>query len=172
MLDTRGLVIGELAVRERILTRDQLEKVVALQEESRFSQPLGALMLEKKLLSKAQLDSLLRRQKEAIADYEKSLSVSGLFGQIAVQIGFITEHQLAEAIRVQLAMEAEGKRLKIGQILLSTRALDSRRFWQILSAQGVFKCGSCGHQLDTPRIEKTAIHCEKCGQKALNLDEG
>ena len=172
MLDTRGLVIGELAVREKLLTRDQLEDIVALQEKARFSQPLGALMLEKKYLSKAQLDSLLRRQKEAIADYERSLSVSGLFGQIAVQIGFITEHQLAEAIRLQLAMEAEGKRRKIGQILLSTKALDSRRFWEILSAQGGFKCGSCGEQLDAPKIEKTAIVCDKGGKAALALDEG
>ena len=172
MLDTRGLVIGELAVREKLLTRDQLEEIVALQEKARFGQPLGALMLEKKFLSRAQLDSLLRRQKQAIAEFERNLSVSGLFGRIAIEVGFITEHQLAEAIRRQLAREGEGRRLKIGQILLSMKALDSGRFWQILSAQGGFKCGSCGHELDTPRIEKSAIHCEKCGQRALSLDQG
>jgi hypothetical protein len=172
MLDTRGLVIGELAVREKLLSRDQLEDIIAIQERAKFSQPLGALMLEKKYLSKAQLDSLLRRQKQAIVDYEKSLSVSGLFGRIAIQLGMITEHQLADAIRRQLSMEADGKRRKIGQILLSMKALDSGQFWRILFAQGGFKCGACGHELDEPKIEKTAIVCEKCGKPALTLDEG
>lgn len=172
MLDTRGLVIGELAVREKLLTRDQLDDIIAIQEKAKFGQPLGALMLEKKFLSKAQLDSLLRRQKQAIADYERSLSVSGLFGRIAIQLGMITEHQLAEAIRRQLSMEAEGKRRKIGQILLSQKAIDTGQFWRILFAQGGFRCGSCGHELDSPRIEKTAILCEKCGKPGVTLDEG
>ena len=39
MLDTRGLVIGELAVREKLLSRDQLEDIVAIQEKAKFSQP-------------------------------------------------------------------------------------------------------------------------------------
>ena len=39
-------MIGELAVREKLLTRDPLEDVIALQQKSRFSKPLGALMLD------------------------------------------------------------------------------------------------------------------------------
>src|SRR5258708_23120874 len=91
MLDTRGLVIGELAVRDRLISRDQLEDVVAFQAKSNFNQPLGSLMLEHKLLTKAQLESLLKRQKEALQEYEKALSVSGLFGRIAIEVGLITE---------------------------------------------------------------------------------
>src|SRR5581483_12473196 len=93
MLDTRGLVIGELAVRDRLITREQLEDVVAVQSKGGFSQPLGSLMLERKLLSKEQLDNLLKRQKEALLEYEKALSVSGLFGRIAIEVGLITEKQ-------------------------------------------------------------------------------
>jgi hypothetical protein len=171
MLDTRGLVIGELAVREQLLTREQLDDVVALQEKSKFSQPLGALMLERKLLSKAQLDSLLRRQKQALADYEKTVSVSGLFGRIAIERGHITEHELAAAIRHQLALDGEGKRHKIGQILIHMKALTLIQFWEIIHAQGLFGCASCGHGLDAPRIQGSSICCEKCGQVALSLDE-
>jgi len=172
MLDTRGLVIGELAVRDRLISRDQLEDVVAVQAKSNFTQPLGSLMLERKLLTKAQLEGLLQRQKEALQEYEKALSVSGLFGRIAIEVGLITEKQLNEAIRRQLSLDFEGKHTKIGQILLAMKAIRPSGFWEIIRAQGSFRCVECGHVLNEPKFEKTAIHCEKCGKPALSLAEG
>jgi hypothetical protein len=172
MLDTRGLVIGELAVRDRLISRDQLEDVVEVQQRSGFSQPLGSLMLERKLLTRTQLDGLLKRQKQVLQDYEKTLSVSGLFGRIAIEIGLINEKQLAEAIRLQLAADFEKKHTKIGQILLAMKAISPTQFWEVIHSQGVFRCGDCGHTLDKPKFQKTAIHCEKCGKPALSLDEG
>lgn len=172
MLDTRGLVIGELAVRDKLISRDQLDDVVADQAKSNFMQPLGSLMLEKKLLSKEQLDSLLKRQREVLQEYEKALSVSGLFGRIAIEVGLITEKQLNQAIRRQLELDFEGKHTKIGQILLSMKAIRPSGFWEVLRAQGSFRCAGCGHTLDQPKFEKTAIHCEKCDKPVLSLDEG
>ena len=172
MLDTRGLVIGELAVRDRLISRDQLEDVVAFQAKSNFNQPLGSLMLEHKLLTKDQLESLLKRQKEALQEYEKALSVSGLFGRIAIEVGLITEKQLNEAIRRQLALDFEGKHTKIGQILLAMKAIRPSGFWEIIRAQGSFRCVECGHVLNEPKFEKSAIHCEMCGKPTLSLDAG
>ena len=37
MLDTRGLVIGELAVRDHLISRDQLQDVVAVQQKGGFT---------------------------------------------------------------------------------------------------------------------------------------
>ena len=128
-------------------------------------------MLERKLISREQLDSLLKHQKQAIADYERALSISGLFGRIAIDQGFISEKQLAEAIRKQLALDFEKKHTKIGQILLRMKALTPSQFWEIIHAQGVFKCGYCRHVLDQPRIDNAAIFCEKCSKPALSLDE-
>jgi hypothetical protein len=172
MLDTRGLVIGELAVRDRLISRDQLEDVVQVQQKGGFNQPLGSLMLERKLLTRTQLDSLLQRQKDVLKEYEKTLSVSGLFGRIAIEVGLIDERQLAGAIRRQLEADFEGKHTKIGQILLSMKALTPEQFWEVIHSQGVFRCGDCGHTLDKPKFQMTAIHCEKCGKPALSLDEG
>jgi predicted RNA-binding Zn-ribbon protein involved in translation (DUF1610 family) len=171
MLDTRGLVIGELAVRENLITRDQLERVVSIQEDRGFSQPLGALMLEQKLLTHPQLEDLLKRQRQALSQYERSVSVSGLFGRIAIERGYITERELAEAIRRQLALDGEGKRVKIGQILIRMKAMTLIQFWEIIHAQGLFKCHSCGHILDAPRIEGQSLLCEKCGKAAIVVDE-
>ena len=172
MLDTRGLVIGELAVRDHLISRDQLDDVVEVQQRGGFSQPLGSLMLERKLLTRPQLDGLLKRQKQVLQDYEKTLSVSGLFGRIAIELGMISEKQLAEGIRRQLSNDFEGKHTKIGQILLSMKAIDSAQFWEVIHSQGDFRCGECGHTLDNPKFRESAIHCEKCGKPALSLDEG
>ena len=172
MLDTRGLVIGELAVRDHLISRDQLEDVVEVQQRGGFSQPLGSLMLERKLLTRPQLDGLLQRQKLVLRDYEKILSVSGLFGRIAIELGMLEERQLAEAIRRQLALDFEGKHTKIGQILLAMKAIDPAQFWEVIHSQGDFRCGDCGHTLDKPNFRQAAIHCEKCGKPALSLDEG
>ena len=172
MLDTRGLVIGELAVRDHLISRDQLDDVVEVQQRGGFSQPLGSLMLERKLLTRPQLDGLLKRQKQVLQDYEKTLSVSGLFGRIAIELGMIEERQLAEAIRRQLAHDFEGKHTKIGQILLAMKAIDPAQFWEVIHSQGDFRCGDCGHTLDKPNFRRAAIHCEKCGKPALGLDEG
>jgi len=169
MLDTRGLVIGELAVRDRLISRDQLDEVVAMQLKGGFSQPLGSLMLDHQLLTRPQLDSLLQRQKQVLLDYERTLSVSGLFGRIAIELGMIDEKQLAAAIRRQLTLDFDGERTKIGQILLSMKAIDASQFWEVIHSQGVFKCGGCGHALDNPRFEKSSIHCEKCGKPVLSL---
>lgn len=171
MLDTRGLVIGELAIREKLITREQLDRVVGIQENRGFSQPLGALMLEQKLLTHPQLEGLLKRQKSAITEFERAVSVSGLFGRIAIERGYITERELAEAIRRQLALDGEGKRVKIGQILIRMKAMTLIQFWEIIHAQGLFKCGGCGHTLDTPRIEGQALLCEKCGKPAISVEE-
>jgi hypothetical protein len=171
MLDTRGLVIGELAVRDRLITREQLASVVRTQEQDGFSRPLGSLMLERSYLTRDQLDDLLRRQRQVLNEYEKTLSVSGLFGRIAIERGFITERDLAEAIRRQLSLDGEGKRLRIGQILIRMKALSPLQFWEIIHSQGLFKCGACGHLLDAPRLQGLDLYCEKCGKLALTLDE-
>ena len=171
MLDTRGLVIGELAVREKLITREQLDHVISLQERRGFAQPLGALMLEQKLLTHPQLDGLLRRQKQTLGQLEREVSVSGLFGRIAIERGFITEKELADAIRRQLAKEGDGQRPKIGQILIQMKSMTLVQFWEIIHAQGLFKCGGCGHNLDAPRIQGPALLCEKCGKPAITVDE-
>jgi hypothetical protein len=171
MLDTRGLVIGELAIREKLLTREQLEDVIGLQQKAGFAQPIGSLMLERKFLTRDQLDGLLRRQKQAIAEYEKNLSVSGLFGRMAIEMGFISERDLAAAIRRQLALDYEGRHAKIGQILIGMKALTPMQFWEIIHAQGLFRCGSCGHILDSPRLQGNSLYCEKCNKPALSLEE-
>ena len=55
------------------------------------TKPLGELLLERKLITKEQLDQALEMQKEK----------GGLIGQILVSLGFVKEEDIAHAITVQ-----------------------------------------------------------------------
>ena len=171
MIDTSGLVIGELAVRENLITRAQLEEAVTHQEDSGYKSRLGEILVEKNALSSEKLNDLLVRQKEAITEYEKLISVSGLFGRIAVDRGLITEKQLAVCIRTQLKLDGEGDRVRIGQVMLQNKLIAIQQFWEIIHAQGSFKCGACNASLENPGFDENKILCEKCGLPALVLED-
>ncbi|MCK4464058.1 MAG: hypothetical protein KAU58_07085 [Candidatus Omnitrophica bacterium] len=55
------------------------------------SKPLGQLLLERKLITKEQLEKALEIQKEQ----------AGLIGQILVSLGYVKEEEIAHAITVQ-----------------------------------------------------------------------
>ena len=55
------------------------------------SKPLGQLLLERKLITKEQLEKALEIQKEQ----------GGLIGQIMVSLGYVKEEEIAHAITVQ-----------------------------------------------------------------------
>lgn len=171
MLDTRGLVFGEIAVREKLLTREQLDECLAYQEGVRFAASLGEVMVKLGFVRPEYVSALLERQQQAIDSYEKLISVSGLFGRIAVQRGFVTEPQLAHCIRTQIRLEAEGVHRRIGWIMVREKLLTVEQFWDIIHAQGPFLCGHCGHTLDHPKFDRLAILCEKCSTAALRLDD-
>lgn len=169
MTDTRGLVLGELAVREKLLTEVELDECVQKQIDERYRRPLGEIMIAKGLIDQAGLDELLARQKELIDEYVNAAEYANLFGKIAVSKRYITEAQLAEAIRSQIRREARGRPAKIGQVMLDLEMIDIQKFWHILHAQGDFLCGSCGHAIVAPWFSGDSVVCEHCKVPAFSL---
>ena len=171
MIDTHGLVLGELAVREQLISPDQLDAAIAKQEEENYRTKLGQVLVEQGVLPAETVADLLSRQKDAISRYEKTLSASGLFGRLAVEHGFVEEKGLALCIRKQLRLDGEGKKVRIGQILVREGLMSIEQFWKIISLQSSFQCGGCAASLETPRFEKFALLCAKCGHPALVLED-
>jgi hypothetical protein len=169
MADTRGLVLGELAVREKLLTEVELDECVQQQIDERYRRPLGEIMIARGLIDQAGLDDLLARQRESIAAYEESAEFASLFGRIAVQKGFITEVQLAEALRTQIRRETRGRPAKIGQVMLELDLIDLQKFWRILHAQGDFVCGSCRRAMVNPWFQGDSVVCEHCKVPAFSI---
>lgn len=112
--------IGDLLVEEGLITRSQLE--LALQEQQRQTayRPLGQICLELNLISRHDLQSVLRRHQHGLylgelllnmgllqqAELDHMLQLQKLekkrLGQLLVEHQVITEYQLIQALSVQL----------------------------------------------------------------------
>lgn len=169
MADTRGLILGEIAVREKILTEDELDTCIQQQIDERYRRPLGEIMIEKGFIDREGLDALLMAQRQALDEFERSAEYSKLFGKLAVTKGFITEAQLAEAVRAQIRKHARGLQAKIGQVMIEQGLIDIQRFWEILHEQGDFQCGACGEKLEKPWFKGDTVLCEHCKAPAFTV---
>ncbi len=78
--------------------------------------------------------------KKAAADIQSS--GEGLFGRIAISLGYITEALLAEALAEQAATRREGGELRLGQILLKRRLLSTTQFLRVMAEQESIVGGS------------------------------
>jgi len=102
METVREAKIGELLLRESLLTPFQLQKALQIQKESRERCRLGEVISRLGYISRKRLAGILRK-------YHKGI----LMGQLLLDAGLITE----EKLDIALAKQAEsGKRL--GEVLL------------------------------------------------------
>ncbi|MBF2052887.1 MAG: Flp pilus assembly complex ATPase component TadA [Candidatus Sericytochromatia bacterium] len=112
--------IGDLMVREGLLSPDGLERALQHQKKSDNYKPLGKVCVELKLISRQELQRFLRKhhqtmhlgdvllnmglisQKQLQHVLEQQHISSNRFGTLLVQSGIITESQLVEALSIQL----------------------------------------------------------------------
>ena len=85
-------LFGETVVEMGFITAEQLNEVIELQKKGRAK--LGQVMKNQRLLADEQVERTLNYQLE-----EKGLGK--MFGDCAVELGFITENQVMEALRYQ-----------------------------------------------------------------------
>ncbi len=172
MGDSKGLILGELAVQQGLLTADQLDACLQWQIDERNARPLGEVMVDLGFVRREALDALLGEQKAALARFEEAAEYGQLFGRAAVSKGFLTEEMLSQALRAQARAHARGARVKIGQVMIELRVLSIRQFWEVLHAQGDFKCGTCGAAIETPVFRETTVICESCKAPAFEVATG
>jgi hypothetical protein len=116
----RHPLLGGLLVKDGVINQAQLEKILALQQESEPRPLLGQILLDQKLVTPHELNAILSKyqrkhllgdvliETKAItgAQLETALAVQrktdGPLGDILVQLGFITERQLKQALSIQL----------------------------------------------------------------------
>jgi hypothetical protein len=81
------LRLGELLLRERLLTESQLEEALADQAGRSAYLPLGQILIERKLVTRKQIRGALDRQRRRLR-----------LGQVLVRAGVLTEAQLQRAL--------------------------------------------------------------------------
>ena len=94
--------LGELLIRDGLITQQQLEAALRLQAASQSWMPLGHVLLAHNFISRKTLTRMLGR-------YQKSARL----GEVLVKAGHITASQLEEALEHQ-----RGTPLRLGQLLV------------------------------------------------------
>jgi hypothetical protein len=128
-------LFGGLMVKEGLINQAQLDKVLALQQDSEPRPLLGQMLLDQKLITPHELNTVLAKyhrthllgdvliETKAItpAQLERALAIQrrthGALGDTLVQLGLITERSLKQALSIQL---------RVPLVDLDDRSIDPR----------------------------------------------
>jgi len=144
-MDRDNLLLGMIGVELGLITPEQLEQCTQIQESQLNPQPLGELFCENSFLTARQLDRLLQEQKKRQEDFADV----GLFGQIAIERGYVSVQQLGECVREQIRSSAKIKPL-LGEVMIRKEYLSLSQLREILGEQG-----------------KQLVYCSKCDRYEL-----
>jgi formylglycine-generating enzyme required for sulfatase activity/tRNA A-37 threonylcarbamoyl transferase component Bud32 len=163
-------LVGKMAVLEGLVTEEQVVECMELLAQ-RPHLSLGQIFVEKEYLTSEQLKKLITRQRQALRRQQTKSDAPpepGLFGQVALRLGYVTQADLQHALRIQLD-DPEHKR-RLGEVLVELGALTIEQVKEILERQdkvGV-ACTRCRAEYNFPKdkirtLEQVA--CFRCGGK-------
>ncbi len=160
------LLLGQIAIHEGLVTPDQLAECLKIQESSDPPRRLGQILIDKGYLARERLESLMAIQRLRVDTIAADPDRGGLFGQIALRLGHITQLQLDECLREQQQLSRHGSPVLLGQIFLRKNFITTDQFLEILRRQKkeVVKCGGCDTLYDTrEHLEGAKFVCSRCG---------
>ena len=128
-------LLGQIALQEGYLQKTHLEECLSRQAKSDVDKPLGWFLVEAGHLTQDQLAQALRIQESRFEKLSADPSRGGLFGQLAVRLGYVTRPQIHEALREQQAVGRGESSLLLGQILLRKKHLTPDQFLEVLRRQ-------------------------------------
>ncbi|MBI5367870.1 MAG: hypothetical protein HZA54_12595, partial [Planctomycetes bacterium] len=151
--------LGQLALRQAGVSPDQLAECLAEQQASRVpgapAPRLGALLLRQGYLTDATLGALLEAQgaapDPAPSDAPDAQAEDSRFGRRLEAHGLATADEIADALRVQNLLAANGIHVRLGEILVSRSVLTTSQVRDALALQ-----------------DKTVLNCPRCAQ-AFNV---
>jgi predicted Zn finger-like uncharacterized protein len=174
MSTARGdLLLGKIALREGLITREQLFDCLQAQERNP-SKSIGSIMVSRGYLRNEDVDRLVEIQKKAFegggVDAAGLATRSGaLLGKLLVDKGLATEYQVNECLRLQGRMTELGINPvpQLGEILIRRNYVDRGALETALQLQNLqlYTCPECGAAIEitdssTPGKE---FKCAKCG---------
>ncbi|KAF5076713.1 Glycosyltransferase like family 2 [anaerobic digester metagenome] len=165
----KGGLIGDVLVQYGYVTSSDLSNFIF---ENKFTK-LGELLLEKKLITREQLEMAIEYQKQYGGRFgnicismgfltneqidevlKKNVSRKGRIGEVLVEKGIISQDQMDEAIKMQ--NKSGGK---IGDILVFLGYVDQETLYRELSIQ--FEIGRPGAESDYWKIKNLPYHLAK-----------
>jgi DNA-binding response OmpR family regulator len=165
------LLLGNLAVRHRLVPPDDVRRALAIQERQP-ARKLGEILYERLNLARRDLDRLLDLQRGAFG--VSTDAPSGLLGRILIEKGLATEFQVNEALRVQgRLVEAELQPVPpLGAILLKRRYLTRDALETALQLQYLmlYRCPECAARVDiNAGPGSQTLVCPRCREEVPPL---
>lgn len=163
-------LLGRIALREGMLTQEQLFDCLLFQERNP-SRPLGSIMVQRGYLGEQQLEKLLKLQRTATAAASSGGDPPQVrLGRILVDKGLATDYQVNECIRLQARMSEMGIRPvpPLGEILIKRGYIDREKLETALILQDpeLYTCIECGKPIDfSEERSTTSYECPHCHAK-------
>lgn len=169
MSDERDLLFGRLAVQNRMVTQEHIQKCLRLQETSP-GKPLGQILVEQDFLTIGQLDWLIKTQSGTLRLEEQKAERSpeeALFGKLAVSQNFITGEQLNECVREKENLGRLRIHFRLGEILIKKGYLTAAQVQQLLEVQKkrILVCEDCHCRFNIASFDaEQTFTCKFCGR--------
>ncbi len=165
------LLIGKIALREGLLTREQLFDCLQAQERNP-SRSIGSIMVSRGYLRQEDVERLAEIQKRAFEGPGEGAAPSRrsiLIGKLLADRGLATEYQVNECLRLQGRMAELGIKPvpQLGEILLRRSYVDKGALETALQLQNLqlYTCPDCGASIDIPAAspDREEYKCAACG---------
>jgi hypothetical protein len=162
------LLIGQIALERGWLTQDQLRQCLDLQAGQPNPKSVGALLVELRFLTEAQITQLCDEQKRRLAEEMATAPASKdelAFGRLLVKGGHATEAQVNEALRAQQDLAERNVRKRLGELLVETGRVTPDVVRSVLKQQGkaLMSCTFCGRHMNVVLAIADRAACTKCG---------
>jgi len=164
------VLFGRLAVRQGMVTRDQVREVLAVQDRDP-SRRIGELLFERFYLSASGLDRLLDLQVQAFGGADNS---GELLGRLVAERRLATEFQVRDALRLQGRMVEAGLSPvpRLGEILVKRGVLTRDALAAALELQNFmhYRCPQCGSRIGIhPEPQRSPVICPQCRAEVPQL---
>ena len=161
------LLLGRIAVREGLLTREQLYDCLTAQERNP-ARKIGQVMVARGYLKQADVERILEIQQRALG--EVPASRGSLLGRILIERGLATEFQVNECLRMQGRLIDLGitPLPRLGEILVKRGYIKRDAVETALQFQNLllYTCPECHARINVGSAEGSAprdFTCAQCG---------
>lgn len=175
MLTKADILFGKIAVKAGMVSESQIDECIRAQEEMQQRKPLGMILLERQFISEEQLQKIIEIQKANLQEkaiHSRTKRDDGMFGRIVLKLGFATEEQVHDAVRIQAKIE-EDIFLRLGEIMVKKGYITNEQVQAVLDYQKkkIVVCPNCHTQFNVIMFtEGSDIACYKC-KSALHVPE-
>ncbi|MBI3856940.1 MAG: hypothetical protein HY293_14730 [Planctomycetes bacterium] len=162
------LLIGQIALELKLLSREQLQECINHQAGQVQAKPIGVLLVESGFLTPEQLTVVLEEQRRRLQEtlpYAPTQRGAVAFGRLIVERGLVSQEHVNEALRAQQDLAERGIRKRLGELLVEAERLSPDAIPEVLKTQGkvLMACTFCGAHFNVLTTISEGYPCRKCG---------